>query len=145
MEILLQLGANKTAFIQFFIFAVTIAILTIFVFNPFFKAYDLRLQKTKGAENVSKETIEEAKNLNLIFQNQAREQNEKIKKIFEDQKKDSEKTAEEILNKSKNESEALVGKARADLNIQVIAAKNQVDSLSKEIATQLTQKLESGL
>jgi F0F1-type ATP synthase membrane subunit b/b' len=145
MEILHQLGANETAFIQFFIFAITIAILTIFIFGPYFKAFDLRQQKTKGAESVSKETIEEAKNLNLVFQSHAREQNDKIKKIFETQKAESEIVTEDILKSAKQSSEQTLLLARTNLNKEVSAAKNQLEDLSKEIATQLTQKLESGL
>ena len=45
MEILLQLGANKTAFIQFVLFVLSIGFLTIYVYGPYFKAYDERLKK----------------------------------------------------------------------------------------------------
>ena len=67
MEILLQLGANETAYIQFFLFIISISFLTIYVYGPYFKANDERLKRTKGADTVAKEASDEAKSLALIF------------------------------------------------------------------------------
>lgn len=145
MEILQQLGANESAFIQFFIFAISIAFLTLFVFNPFFKAYDTRLEKTKGVESVAKDTIEETKNLNLIFQTKARESNDKIKNIYDSEKSLAQKTSEEIIKSAKAEADKILGQSRQEIANQVASTKNQVASLSQEIATQLTQKFESGV
>jgi F0F1-type ATP synthase membrane subunit b/b' len=145
MEILQQLGANSTAIIQFFIFALSIAFLTVFVFNPYFKAYDQRLLKTKGAENVAKDTIEETKNLNLIFQSKAREVNDKIKSIYDVEKNAAQKTTEDLIKAAKADSELIVKNSRTEISSQVAQSKSQVESLSKEIAQQLTQKFESGL
>lgn len=145
MQILLQLGANQTAIIQFFIFAISIAFLTTFVFKPFFKAYDQRLLKTKGAENVAKESIEEAKNLGLIFQSKARESNEKIKSIYNDEKKIAQESTDQLLKSAKKESEIITKQSRDELSRQIAEAKSQVNSLSKDIAKELTQKFSGGL
>ena len=145
MEILQQLGANQSAFIQFFIFAISIAFLTVFVFNPFFKAYDIRLQKTKGVESVAKDTIEETKNLNLIFQSKARESNDKIRSIYDTEKNVAQKTSEEIIKTAKADADKLVSSSRNEIASQVAQSKSQVASLSQEIATQLTQKFEGGV
>ncbi len=145
VEILQQLGANQSALIQFFIFAISIAFLTVFVFNPFFKAYDMRLQKTKGIEDVAKDTVEETKNLNLIFQSKARESNDKIRSIYDTEKNVANKAAEEIIKMAKAEADKLVSSSRAEIINQVAQSKSQVASLSQEIAAQLTQKFEGGL
>lgn len=145
MEILQQLGANQSALIQFFIFAISIAFLTIFVFNPYFKAYDIRLQKTKGVESVAKDTIEETKNLNLIFQSKARESNDKIRSIYDTEKGQAQKTSDEIIKLAKADADKIISNSRAEISQQVSQSKSQVVSLSQEIATQLTQKFESGL
>ena len=145
MEILQQLGANQSAFIQFFIFAISIAFLTIVVFNPFFKAYDVRLQKTKGVESVAKDTIEETKNLNLIFQSKARESNDKIRSIYDTEKGAAQKISEEIIKTAKADADKIISSSRIEISNQVHQSKSQVASLSQEIATQLTQKFEGGL
>lgn len=145
MEILQQLGANQSAIIQFFIFAISIAFLTVFVFGPYFKAYDQRLSKTKGAENVAKETIEETKSLNLIFQSKARESNDKIKAIYGAENEIAKSTAEDTLKNAKAEASKIIESSRQQLSQQLSQSKAQVQTLSKEIAQQLTQKFESEL
>jgi F0F1-type ATP synthase membrane subunit b/b' len=145
MEILQQLGANQSAIIQFFIFAISIAFLTVFVFNPFFKAYDIRLEKTKGVENVAKDTIEETKNLNLIFQSKAREANDKIRNIYDSERSVAQKKSEDILKTAKADADKILVGSRSEISAQVSQSKSQVASLSQEIATQLTQKFEGGL
>lgn len=145
MEILQQLGANQSAIIQFFIFAVSIAFLTVFVFNPFFKAYDIRLEKTKGVESVAKDTIEETKNLNLIFQSKARESNDKIRNIYDTERSAAQKKSEEIIKDAKADADKILTSSRSEISAQVSQSKSQVASLSQEIATQLTQKFEGGL
>ena len=97
MEILSQLGANGTAFIQFFIFIVVISFLTIVVYTPFFKAYDQRHKLTKGADQVAFETQDEAKKLTQIYAARAREINEKLNNIFNTSKTDSLKSTAIIL------------------------------------------------
>lgn len=144
MEILQQLGANQSAFIQFFIFAISIAFLTTFVFGPYFKAYDQRLVKTKGAENVAKDTVEETKNLNLIFQSKAREVNDKITSIYNAENETAKHTAEDLLKNAKNESAQIIETSRKQLSEQVAQSASQIQALSKDIAQQLTQKFESG-
>lgn len=143
MEILQQLGANQSAILQFFIFAISIAFLTIVVFNPYFKAYDQRLQKTKGAESVAKETIEETKNLNLIFQSKAREVNDKIKSIYSTENEEAKKTTEVLIKDAKNISAQTLEKSRKEISEQISQSANQVKTISQDIAQQLTQKLES--
>ena len=145
MEILQQLGANQSAFIQFFIFAISIAFLTVFVFNPYFNAYDIRLQKTRGVESVAKDTIEETKNLNLIFQSKARESNDKIRSIYDVEKGLAQKTSDEIIKLAKADADKIISNSRAEISQQISQSKSQVVTLSQEIATQLTQKFESGL
>ncbi len=145
MEILQQLGANSTAIIQFIIFSIAITILTLFIFNPFYKAYDMRLQKTKGADNVAKEAIEESKNLSLIYQTQLRDQAEKIKNTFDLHKKEAQILSDESLQKAKAESEVYLKKSRTELDSEINQTKSKLAQFSKEISEELIKKMESGL
>ncbi len=145
MEILLQLGANKSAFIQFFLFAISIGFLTLYVYNPYFKAHDERLQRTKGADAVAKEAADEAKNLGLIFQSKARETNDKIKNIFETQKTEAAKISSSLLADAKMVAEKNTSAARLDIENQKKSAQAQIQTLASEISTQLKQKFEGGL
>lgn len=145
MEILLQLGANKTAFIQFAVFIISVFILTKFIYAPFFVAYDERLKRTKGAEAVAKDSEEEAKNIAAVYQLKARQINDKIKAIFDVQKSTGLKQAGELLAQSKSETDRVISAARTDLEKQKADAQSKINELSAEISTQLKQKFESGL
>ena len=145
MEILLQLGANKTAFVQFFIFAISITILTIFVFGPYFNANDQRLQNTEGAEDITKNTIEKSKKLNLVYQTKARAINDQIKAVFDTEKLQAMKTSEDLIKSAKAESESMLNKARTEIDNNKKQAKQQVVTLSHEISEQLFKKFEGGL
>ena len=145
MEILLQLGANSTAFIQFILFAVSISFLTIVVFNPYFKAYDERQKRTKGADAVAKETGEEAKNTALIFQAKAREINEAIKKEFDLKRVEALGATGEILSLAKASADKSTQEARVEIEKQKTTAKSQIKNISAEISEQLKNKFEGGL
>ncbi len=145
MEILLQLGANSTAFVQFGLFVIAITFLTVVVFNPYFKAYDERMKKTKGADAVAKEAGEEAKNLSLIYQTKAREINNTIKTIFDNKRSDAGKVSNDLLAQAKIEAEKSIVEARAQIEKQKATAQTQIKQISQEISEQLKQKFEGGL
>ena len=104
MEILRQLGANETAFIQFIIFIVSISFLTVFVYGPYYRAYDQRLKQTKGADLVATETQEEAKKIESIFQSRAREINQKIKTIFDNSRNQASVKMNSTLEQAKTKA-----------------------------------------
>ncbi len=141
MAILLQLGANQTAFIQFIIFIVSISFLTIFVFGPYFKAYDQRLQQTKGAEQVATETQDEAKKLESIFKTKAREINEKIKNIFDVSRTQGSEKANAVLNEAKSAAQALSEAAAKDINLQKSSAEKEIQIISQTIAAEISKKI----
>ncbi|MBY0553272.1 ATP synthase F0 subunit B [bacterium] len=141
MEILLQLGANKTAFIQFALFIISISFLTVFVYGPFFKAYDKRLQQTKGADQVALETQEEAKKLESIFQTRAREINQKIQSVFDASKTQATESAGIILNTAKSKVTEQTESARKDIGAQKANAEKQVQQISQDVAAELSKKL----
>lgn len=141
IQILSQLGANQTAVIQFVIFIVAISFLTIFVYGPFFKAFDQRLQQTKGVDDVAAETQNEAKKIEAIYQTRAREINEKIKKIFDSARAEASSTAETVLEKAKVSTAEQMGVARKEISNQKNNAEKEVARISGDIATELTKKL----
>ena len=141
LKILLALHANQTAFIQFFIFIVSISFLTIFVYGPFFKAYDKRVEATKGADQVAYETQDEAKKLELVYQSKAREINEKIKTIFDQSRKSGTDKASEIIGAAKNAVNQLTEGARKTIETQKQSAQKDVATISSEVSAEITRKL----
>lgn len=141
MEILLQLGANKSAFIQFILFVVSITFLTVYVYGPFYRAYDQRLKQTKGADQVAAETQDEAKKLEAVFQVRAREINGRIQSIFENEKKQAGESSAIILNKAREEVSASTEKARQDIEAQKSNAARDIQNVSQSVADEISKKL----
>ena len=141
MQILLQLGANQTVFIQFFIFIISISFLTIFVYGPYFKAYDQRLLQTKGADQVAYETQEEVKKIESIFQVRAREINEKLKNVFEGSKNQTMSAISTILNNAKTTAAELAEAARVKIHLQRVGAENDVHKISQEVSAEILKKI----
>jgi F0F1-type ATP synthase membrane subunit b/b' len=141
MEILLQLGANQTVFIQFAIFIISISFLTVYVYGPFYKAYDQRLQQTKGADQVAYETQEEAKKLESIFQVRAREINQKIQNVFDTSKNQASDSAGLILNQAKVKVSEASDDARKKIDAQKANAEKEVQRISEEVSAEISKKL----
>lgn len=141
MEILLQLGANETAFIQFVLFIITISFLTVVIYGPFFKAYDQRLKLTKGAEAVAGETQDEAKKLEQIYQVRAREINDKIKNVFDKSRSQAGEAAAVVLNQAKEAVTISTEKARTQILTQKQGAETMAKTISDEVAAEITKKL----
>ncbi len=141
MEILSQLGANQTAFIQFIIFLVSISFLTIFVYGPYFRAYDQRLHQTKGSDQVAQETQDEAKKIEAIFQVRAREINQKIQNTFELSKNKAGESVNLILNEAKTSATKSIDIARKDIEAQKTNAEKDILNISQEVAVEISKKL----
>ena len=141
LKILLQLGANQTVFIQFVIFVISISFLTIFVFGPYFKAYDQRMQQTKGADQVAYETQDEAKKLESIYKTKAREINDKIKNIYDESRAAAGAQAGEIMAAGKSQIATTTEAARNKILTQKQSAEKEVASISQEVANEITKKL----
>lgn len=144
-QILVQLGANQTVYIQIGLFIVAITFLTTVVYNPYFKAADLRHQKTKGADAVAKDAASEAKSLAIIYQTKAREINSKIKDVFDNEKNKALRQAAEVISKAKIQAEESANKSRKNIEDQMKAADVEIEKISAEIAGTLKDKFEKGL
>ena len=140
-KILSQLGANQTAFIQFGIFILSISFLTVFVYGPFFKAYDERVKLTKGSDQIAEETENEAKKIEVIYQSRAREINQKIRDVFEASKTQATATANTILNQGKSSVASTTDQALADINAQKSKAANEISTISQDVASEISRKL----
>ena len=141
LQILTQLGANYTAFIQFGIFIVSITFLTVVVYGPYFRAYDERVKLTKGSDQIAEETENEARKMAVIFQTRAREINQKIQNVFDSSKAQAQETATTILNQSKAGATEVADRARADIGVQKSKAEKEISAISQEVAAEITRKI----
>ncbi len=141
LQILSQLGANYTAFIQFVIFIVSISFLTVVVYGPYFKAYDERVKLTKGSDQIAEETENEARKMEVIFQSRAREINQKIQNVFDTSKAQATETANTILNQSKTGVAETTERARTEIGAQKTKAEKEIAGISQDVAAEISRKI----
>lgn len=141
MAILQQLGANYTAYYQFVLFIIAISFLTFYVFTPYYQAFDNRLEKTKGGEELaqeySKKTIEATKE----YEQEARLINAKIKSIYDEQRSEAHKTTERAIQQARQEAQQLIEGQRQSLADNIQRVSLELKTLSGDIAKSIKEKL----
>lgn len=141
MSILVQLGANYTAFIQFGFFVFTITFLTIYVYGPYFDAYDKRIEQTKGGEELASDAAKKAQDVKSTFEKEARALAAKIKGIFDDEKSTGQIEAEKILSAAKAESNKLVEENRVKLTTTVAHVASELSKQAPTLSKNIKEKL----
>ena len=130
MDILNSLGINSTIFIQFFIFIISYLILTMMVFNPYYRAYRERYDRTVGSEDLTSKLVEETQQLEAEFEENAKALNLRIKKIFDDEKKTALEKQTSMLQSATLKAEEYLKKSELELD----QAKTKIhDELKKEV------------
>lgn len=141
MSILVQLGANYTAFIQFGFFVFTISFLTIYVFGPYFEAYDKRIEQTKGGEELASDAAKKAQDVKATFEKEARALAAKIKGIFDDEKSAGQAEADKILSTAKAESTKVIEENRVKLATTVAHVASELSKQAPALSKNIKEKL----
>lgn len=141
MSILFQLGANYTAFIQFGFFVFTITFLTIYVFGPYFEAYDKRVEQTKGGEELAHDAAKKAHDVKTTFEQEARALAAKIRGIFDQEKATGQTEAEKILSTAKSESSKQIEENRVKLATTVAHVASELSKQAPALSKNIKEKL----
>lgn len=141
MEILTQLGVNKTAFIQFFIFAIAFFTLSSMVFKPYAEALHKREEKTKGGEEVAEQMLKQSADLKTQFETKAREVSGEINSIYETYREQAMKEYSKIVAEARGESQSLVEDTKKRVSVQVADAAVKLKEEIPTVAGLITQRL----
>ncbi len=141
LDMIVQLGINKTAFVQFAMFVVTCSILTFVVFKPYFQALEIRKERTKGGEELALDLTKQAHALQNDFQTEARALHQQIQELFQKSKQDANRDAEKVISEAKSEAQA-----QQVNNEKIVAStaenlRKSLDSESQGLANLITNKL----
>lgn len=145
MDIITQLGINKTVYIQFFIYLISFVILYSLVFKGYFAAAVERELRTKGGEELAQDVALKSTELYAEYEKQARAINSDIKAIYDEYKEVASKETQEIIGEAKNEAqlktEQMRKKITAELKDATEAAKLEVPKLAQEITNKMLKKV----
>jgi F-type H+-transporting ATPase subunit b len=141
MAILEALGINSTAFIQLFIFIVTIFFLAQVVFKPYAQALESRSKRTIGGEEQASEVHQRVIELSRQYETRAREVSGQIKTIFDSYREEAVKEYESIVTKARSESQKMMDQARQKVSVEISEAAKKLKEEAPSIAQAITQKL----
>ena len=141
MDILFQLGVNKTYFIQFAIFVFALLVLTQFVFKDFVQLLEKREHQTKGSENIANEEQKKSAEMHRAFEEKARGISGQIKTIFDTYRSEANQEFEKIISKARGESNQLIEESRKKVNLEINDAAKKLALEAPEVAKAMTSKL----
>jgi F0F1-type ATP synthase membrane subunit b/b' len=144
MELLAQLGINKTLFFQLIIFTITILFLSLVVFEPYLKVFEQRKVKTKGYEDNALELKKQTEEIQAHYEVKARGLNDELRAIFDRAKKDAMIENQKLFDAKKVESDLLLEKSRLELAQQASKAESMLDSEVPLVTKEILKKFLMG-
>lgn len=139
--ILTGLGVNSTIWIQLGLFLFTFVLLNNLVFKSYQKALDERHHKTVGGEDLTKQLLSEAQEIQARYEKRAREVNVDIKSAYDLAMGEAYKKQSEILENTRKEAAEAIKQARAKIGAQVRDAQGQLQKEMPAISGLIASKL----
>lgn len=144
IEILTSLGIDETVFMQFAVFFLAYISMNFIVFKPYMAAYNERMSRTVGGQELAEKMLSEAAEKEETFKNTARDLNQKIRESFQQWDSKAKQETESILADAKQQSEVELKKAQKDLELAVEQVrgdlKTHVTQLSKNIQDKIVRQ-----
>ncbi len=144
MDMLVQLGVNKTYFIQLAIFVFTLFILSQHVFKDFAELLEKRDLQTKGSEDLASEEQGKTIRLHKAYEEKARWVSGEIKTIFDSYRQEANAEFEKIIAQARGESNKLMEESRQRLAAEIGDAARKLAEEAPLVAKAMSSKLLSG-
>ncbi|OQW47745.1 MAG: hypothetical protein A4S09_14400 [Proteobacteria bacterium SG_bin7] len=135
------LHLDQTFFFQFGFFVVAFSFLSLLLFKPYYKAYEQRLEKTQGSEEVAVKMLADSESLYTQYQDAARKLNLEIKAAYDELRGEAQKETENIVSAGRKDSQAKVEKAMKEVSSQLEIEKNKALAQIPEISSLIRGKL----
>lgn len=141
MEIIRQLGINETALIQFGIFVCIFFFLNLFLFKPYYKAFEERENRTLGGEDLALEIQQKTIELTSQYQIKAKSLAQKIKAIYDSHRSDALKEYDLIIGKARQQTHSLLESNSQQISQSIQATEGQLRLEAGKVASAITQKM----
>ncbi len=135
------LHLDQTFFFQFGFFVITFSFLSLLLFKPYYKAYEKRLGKTQGSEDIAVKMLADSESLYTQYQDAARQLNLEIKAVYDELRGNTQKETENIVNAGRKDSQGKVEKAMKEVTSQLETEKNKALTQIPEISSLIRGKL----
>ncbi|MEQ1876540.1 MAG: ATP synthase F0 subunit B [Bdellovibrionia bacterium] len=139
--ILTGLGVNSTVWIQLGLFLFTFVLLNNVVFKSYQKAFQERHDKTLGGEDLTKQLVLEAQEIQSRYEKRARQVNEQIKTAYDAALGEAYKKQNDNMENTRKEAAEALKQARVKITSQVRDARGQLQADLPAISALVASKL----
>lgn len=144
LGILTSLGVDDTFFMQLVLFMFILIFVWQVAFVPYFKAFQVREEKTTGSQEAAEDLTKNTERLERDYQYQARALNDEIRAKFDQQKSAANKEQEAIIAEARENAKNQAAQAREKIQSEYNRAREELfaetKTLGEAIANRLTQR-----
>lgn len=144
LGILSSLGVDHTFFVQLVLFMIVLIFVWQVAFVPYFKAYQMREERTTGSQEAAEDLTKNTERLERDYQHQARALNDEIRARFDQQKAAAAKEQEVVISEAREKAKESVAQAREKIQSEYNRAREELfaetKALGQAIASRLTQR-----
>jgi len=139
--IIAALGLDMTLFYQLGLFALAFFFLKGVVFDPYFKAFEERQNRTLGNQELADKLIEQAKQVEVEYQNKARALNSEIKSVYDKAQLEATVEQERIQGAARDKAKNAIDSAREVLQGEFNKAREDLIKSSPGLGQNIAEKL----
>ncbi len=144
MDILHSLGVDWTLFIHLACFLIAYFFLTTFILKPYMAAHHEREKRTTGSEEMALRLIDEANELELVYEKKARALSSEIKGFFDQSRTHAMEKYDKLVSDARTEAATVLKAAQVGIEREVQQARKtlseEIPGVSAAIASKLAGK-----
>ncbi|MBK9293682.1 MAG: hypothetical protein IPM57_04435 [Oligoflexia bacterium] len=141
MEILTQLGINKTIWIQLAFFIISYLAVSQLIFKPYSRNLKFRKKQTVDAAAEANKVLSHADVLAIEYEEKLKNQNEKILHLFGQLKSEGVAEEHKLLLSARQNAEKVLNQANQKITQEVALAKKELQQKLPEFSKAAASKL----
>lgn len=141
MGILEALGVDSTIAIQFVVFMFVYFVLHFVLFKPYFLAYIERKQRTVGNTDVAERVTTETRDLEVKYEQKARELNSQHKGIYDASRTEALKEYDRLVSEAREDAKITLEQSRERLRNELKKARAEVEQEIPVVTQAITTKM----
>jgi F-type H+-transporting ATPase subunit b len=140
-KIILSLGVDYTIWIQFGIFFIVFLTMKMMVFDPYFKCYLERQQKTSGNQEKADQLFAETRELEAVYQRKMRSLNSDMKEIFDKARSTAVSNQEHLQSEAREQAKIIIETGRKKIEIEFNKAREELMRETPELGKAIVNRL----
>lgn len=141
VSLLNSLGVNQSLYYQLGIFIFVFLVLKYLLFEPYFKAYLERGERTLGKTEQAEKFVNQARLLEEEYAAKAQTVNEQFRAVFDQSRGEAMKQYDQLVSDARTQAKQVIETSRETIKKDVDSARKQLALEVKGVSQLINQKL----